>query len=66
MFEKLEERGRHLALGRAERKQAAIAERLAALLPAGITVDIVEGGVTISGRNLRRRAALNAELRRLL
>lgn len=66
MFEKLEERGRWLALDRAERKRAAIAERLAAVLPAEIRVAIVEDGVTISGRSLKRRAALDAELRRFL
>lgn len=66
MFEKLEERGRGLALDRAEKKRAAIAERLDAMLPAGITLSIVDNGVAISGRSLKRRAALDAELRRLL
>jgi hypothetical protein len=66
MFERLQERARRSAEGYAERRRGQIAERLAADLPRGIAVGSSGEGVTLSGRGLKRRMALDRSLRALL
>lgn len=63
MFEDLKARaGRHAeALARARGDE--LAARLGELLPRGVAVERVEGGVMLSGRGLKRRLVLDASLR---
>ena len=63
MFETLLERGAGMAERRCRARRAALAERLAAELPAGIAAEPVDGGVRITGRGLARRFALDPALR---
>lgn len=58
------ERAMLLAAVRAETHRRATIRRLsAAALPKGVTVEAGEQGVTLSGRNLRRRMIDDASLR---
>ncbi|HEY0013907.1 MAG TPA: hypothetical protein VGB79_13780 [Allosphingosinicella sp.] len=66
MFERLQERARRSAEARAGRRRAQVAQRLAEELPGGAAVTENEDGVTLSGRGLRRRLALDPALRALL
>jgi ABC-type transport system involved in Fe-S cluster assembly fused permease/ATPase subunit len=63
MFERLTAWGQAAAAARAARRRAAIAERLAEALPPGIAVTVGEEGVTLSGRALGRRLALDRSAR---
>ncbi|HZF95774.1 MAG TPA: hypothetical protein VEZ20_12990 [Allosphingosinicella sp.] len=65
MFERLQEKARRLAEARAERRRRQVAERLAADLPRGIAVGTNGDDVTLSGRALKRRMALDPALRAL-
>ena len=60
MFERLLARGAALAERRARLRAREIA---AAQLPAGVAAEVVDEGVVISGRGLRRRFALEPALR---
>ena len=66
MFERLQEQARRSAEARAERRRRQLAERLAEDLPRGITVGSSGESVTLSGRGLKRRMALDHSLRALL
>ena len=66
MFERLQDRARRSAEARAERRRRQIAERLAEDLPGAIAVASSGDGVTLSGRGLKRRMALDPALRALL
>ena len=66
MFEKLLERAERLARRRASKRAQQVADRLAAELPRGITAERQDGGVTVSGRGIARRFALDARLRWLI
>jgi hypothetical protein len=66
MFERLSERARQAAEVRAEARRRELAAPLAAELPAGIEAAKVDGGVELTGRGLRRRLALDPELRSLI
>jgi len=66
MFERLQEKARHLADARAARRRRQLAERLAEDLPSGIAVGSSGESVTLSGRGLKRRMALDPSLRALL
>ena len=66
MFDRLEEHARRSAGARAERRRRQVAERLAEDLPRGIAVGSSGESVTLSGRGLKRRIALDPALRSLL
>jgi ABC-type protease/lipase transport system fused ATPase/permease subunit len=66
MFDRLAARARRLAEARAAARRAALAAELAAALPPGVKAETGEEGVTLSGRGLRRRFALDAALRWLI
>ena len=66
MFDRLQEKARRLAEARAERRRRQVAERLAEDLPRGIAVGSSGESVTLSGRGLKRRIALDPALRPLL
>jgi hypothetical protein len=63
MFEILLERVARTAEQRARARRAALAERLAAQLPADIAAEAVDWGVQITGPGLARRFALDPGLR---
>ena len=66
MFERLQERARRAAEAAAAARRRRIAGRLAEALPAGIAAAEGPEGVTLSGRGLKRRIALESRLRALL
>jgi hypothetical protein len=66
MFERLEERARLAAHRRCAERRAEIAERMASELPRGIVVNVGAEGVTLSGRRLKLRLALDPAVRALL
>lgn len=66
MFEAITARAEGLARGRARARREALAQWLAAEVPQGVTVADGESGVRLSGRDLRRRCALDQEMRALL
>ena len=63
MFETMLERGRQAAERAAERRTRMLAERLRAELPDGIETEAGTGGVTLSGRGMGPRFALDPALR---
>jgi hypothetical protein len=66
MFQRLIERARRTGEVRAEARRQQLAAALAAELPAGIEAAKVDDGVELTGRGLRRRLALDPELRSLI
>ena len=66
MFERLMLHGAALAQKAARRRIGALAEALREAAPPGVRVSEEEGAVALSGRGLRRRSALEAELRWLV
>ena len=66
MFEALIARAGRAAEMRARTRSAALAARIAAELPGGLTAGADESGVRLSGRGLRRRFALEPGLRWLM
>jgi hypothetical protein len=65
MFERMIQRAQRLAEARRARRIEDAAVRLAEAL-SGVGVERVEEGVRLSGRGLRRRMALDAELRTIV
>jgi hypothetical protein len=65
-FEALMERAERLAEARARARRRALADRLADALPGGVRAEAEAGGVRLSGRNLRRRLALDNGLNWLI
>lgn len=65
-FETLADRVARSAQARAAARRRALAERLAAVVPADVRVEATEDGVRLSGRGLARRFALDARLRNLI
>lgn len=63
MFERMMIRAASRAEARARAATAALAERMLAELPRGVTAEAGEDGVQLSGRHLRRRFALDPALR---
>ncbi len=63
MFERLESRVARLAETRAGERQQALAGQLGAILPRGVTVEVGEDGVILSGAGLGRRLVLDSSLR---
>ena len=63
MFERLMLAGAALAEGAARRRRRALAEALREEAPAGVRVSEEDEGVTLSGRGLGQRFALDAGLR---
>jgi hypothetical protein len=66
MFERLMLRGAALALRAAGERRSSLAPALGDEAPEGVAVSEDEAGVALSGRGLRRRFALEPELRWLL
>ena len=66
MFEALTARAARLASARAAARRHDLAERLADTLPPGVRAEADEEGVRLSGRNLRRRVALDSRLNWLI
>ena len=66
MFEALTARAERAARRRAEALSAALAERIEAERPPGVTVESAEAGVRLAGRRLGRRIALEPALRWLI
>ena len=60
------ERAERLGAARAAARRRDLAERLADALPAGVRAETEEAGVRLSGRNLRRRLALDKRLNWLI
>jgi hypothetical protein len=65
MFERLLDRARQIAAARASLRRSAIAEEIAAAFPEDVAVAVDDAGVTVGGRGLRRRFALDTRLRAL-
>jgi hypothetical protein len=65
MLEQLMERGRAAAERNAERRRARLARDLRELMPEGVRAETIEQGVALCGRGLKRRFAVDAELRAL-
>jgi hypothetical protein len=63
MLERLLEHGSGKARARAERRAAELAERIGEKLPRGATACAAAEGVTVAGRGLGRRFALEPALR---
>jgi hypothetical protein len=66
MLERLMLHGAALAHKAARARLAALAEALSVQAPEGVAVSEEEGAVALSGRGLRRRFALDPELRWLV
>lgn len=66
MFAAMIKRAAALAATRAEARRAALAIRLAEALPPDVLAQDEAAGVVLSGRNLRRRLALDSRLGRLI
>ena len=66
MFERLMLHGAALARRAAQGRRAALAEALREDAPEGVRVEEDEDGATLEGRGLRRRFALEPELRWLI
>ncbi len=66
MFERMTARAGEAARRRARERKAELAERVAAELPPGIAVEQAEEGIALSGRDIRRRFALEPALRWLV
>ena len=65
MLDRLMKRGGAAAERAAETRRARLAGDLRALLPEGVRAETIEQGVALSGRGLKRRFAVDAELRAL-
>jgi hypothetical protein len=66
MFERLMLHGAALARRAAEQRRSSLAEALREEAPEGVSVTEAGEGVALEGRSLRRRFALEPELRWLL
>ena len=66
MFERMMARAGEAAWRRARQRKAELAERIAAELPRGIALEQTEEGIAWSGRDIRRRFALEPALRWLV
>jgi hypothetical protein len=66
MFERLTARAEQAARDRARAVRAELVERIAAAAPGGVMAQAVEDGVALTGRGLRRRAALDPAVRWLM
>ena len=66
MFEKMMERARRIAQGRAQVRRRELGARLEASLPNGIEVEPTDEGLALRGRGLSRRFAVEARLRWLV
>lgn len=66
MFERLMIHGAALALKAARSRRSSLAEELRGEVPEGIEVGVESEAVTLEGVGLRRRSALDPELRWLL
>jgi hypothetical protein len=66
MFEELIARVERLAEARAQMRSRALAEQLAITVPKGVQAEADAGGVRLSGKGLRRRAALDPALGQLI
>ena len=66
MFERLEQRAARRAAAAARERREEIAEAIAAEVPRGVHVERIDEGVTLSGRGVRRRLALEPALRRAI
>jgi len=65
-FEALMERAERLAEARARARRRGFADRLEDALPGGVRAKAEAAGVRLSGRNLRRRLALDNGLNWLI
>jgi hypothetical protein len=66
MFERLIERAKALGAARARRLAGALAEAADAAAPAGVRAAAGEEGILLSGRDLKRRHALERGVRWLV
>ena len=66
MFERAMERARLRGAERARLRARRLAEAAAEAAPEGVAIEETDGGFCLSGRGLRRRAALEPALRWLM
>lgn len=66
MFEAMMKRVAGLAEARSQARRREIAERFAEVLPPGVRAQDEQAGVILSGKDLRRRLALDLRLSRLI